>query len=351
MKTMTKIIIGMGLGSTIPIIAGLTVVLFATAGQQTALTLLYSKIPAALSNTFLEAAILQNEPEEAVAILRKQASYVRMLGNNSFMKQSLVEDTYMVYEAQITSHGYLALSNWIDELQQLLGDYDSYWFRVMQGHVAAVVERNASTDSEYEIASVFPAFDRPYRPRIENAIYHKNYNKLKEWCREYDEAKYNFIALNPYSRNRYLRGAYDGSIVLLADGGKSPMSQSDIHPAFLTDEFVPYKFAVKREDESRMLRLSFRSVPGIRMRLESIAFERGQKRTTYSQNDLLYVGKSGFILDDGSYLLADNMQADVLTLYPRDGLFPPSETISISLRFEKLPFVNHEYCQTTRPTE
>ena len=85
MKTMTKIIIGMGLGSTIPIIAGLTVVLFATAGQQTALTLLYSKIPAALSNTFLEAAILQNEPEEAVAILRKQASYVRMLGNNSFM--------------------------------------------------------------------------------------------------------------------------------------------------------------------------------------------------------------------------------------------------------------------------
>ena len=102
---------------------------------------------------------------------------------------------------------------------------------------------------------------------------------------------------------------------------------------------------VEREKESRMLKLSFRSVPGIRLKLKSIVFTTGQESTVFSQKDLYYIGKLGFILDDGSYLLTDNLQADVLTLYPRDGLFPPSETISFVLQFEKLSIAKNEYCQ------
>ena len=87
------------------------------------------------------------------------------------------------------------------------------------------------------------------------------------------------------------------------------------------------------------------TVPGIRLKLKSIEFARGQEITIYAQEDLYYIGKLGFILDDGSYLLTDNMQADVLALFPRDGLFPPSETISFFLQFEKLSLVKNEYCQ------
>ena len=337
--------IGIGLGCAIPVIVGSIVILFATVSQLSSLTILYSKIPATLSNTFLEAAIIQNSSEEAIVILKKQASYVRMLGNNNLMKQRLVEDTYMVYETFTTTHDYLVLSRWINELQELLGDYDSYWFRVMKGHLDAIADRTVSTNLEYEITSVFPAFDRPYRPEIESAINHKNYDKLKELCNRYEQAKYNFIALNPYFRNRYQRGSYDGLIMLQADADESQPSGSHTHPAFLTDEFVPYKFVLKREKESRMLKLSFRSVPGIRLKLKSIVFTRGQESTIYSQKDLYYIGKLGFILDDGSYLLTDNLQTDVLTLYPRDGLFPPSETISLFLQFEKLSIAKNDYCQ------
>jgi hypothetical protein len=345
MKTMFKIIIGMCLGCMIPVIVGSIVIVFATVNQLSSLTIFYSKIPAILSNTYLESAMVQNEPEEAVAILKKQASYVRMLGNNNLMKKRLVEDTYMVYETLTTTHDYLTLSGWVYELQELLGDYDSYWFRIMQGHLDAIVDRTGSTNSDYEITSVFPAFDRPYRPEIESAINHKNYAKLKELCRRYEQAKYNFIAVNPYFRNRYQQHSSDGVIMLLADDDESQISKSHTHPAFLTDEFVPYKFMVEREKESRMLKLSFRSVPGIRLKLKSIVFTTGQESTVFSQKDLYYIGKLGFILDDGSYLLTDNLQADVLTLYPRDGLFPPSETISFVLQFEKLSIAKNEYCQ------
>ncbi len=345
MKTMFKIIIGMGIGCMIPVIAGSIVILFATTSQLSSLSIFYSKIPAILSNTYLESAIIDSNFGGAVAILKKQASYVRMLGNSNLMKKRLVEDTYMVYETLTTTHDYLALSRWMHELQESLGDYDSYWFRVMKGHIDVIVDRTDSTNLEYEITSEFPAFDRPYRPEIESAIKHKNYDKLKELCHRYEQAKYNFIALNPYFRNRYQPHSYDGLIMLLADDDESQISGSYTHPAFLTDEFVHYKFTVEREQESRMLKLSFRSVPGIRLRLKSIVFEKGQESTIYSQKDLYYIGKLGFILDDGSYLLTDNMQADVLALFPRDGLFPPSETISFVLQFEKLSFVKNEYCQ------
>ena len=80
------------------------------------------------------------------------------------------------------------------------------------------------------------------------------------------------------------------------------------------------------------------------MKLKSIVFEKGQQKLVYTQDDLLYLGKHGFALDDGSYLISGNMQADVLAIYPRNGTFPASDAISFTLQFEKLSLVKYKDC-------
>ena len=351
MKSLNNFIVGISIGLLIPVFFGLALVLVATPSKLTTLTLLYSQIPAALANTYLDSAILQSRPREAVSILRKQAGYARMLGNNDLMKKRLVEDTYMVYEAVVDPRGYRALSDWVGELDLLLGDYDSYWFGVIRSHVDAVKNRNAFSEAAQELVATFPAFDRPYRPHIENAIRSDNYELLERLCQEYNEAKYNFIALNPYQRNRHLRGIYDGSIVLLGNSNAHDSAITQRHPALLTDRFVRYEFMLDRATETQMLRLSFRSIPGIRVRVKSVLFEEGEESVSYRREELLYMGKFGFLLEDGSYLIADNMQGDILTLFPRDGRFPTSDKVSLYLQFDKLPLVNYAACAPNPPGE
>ena len=99
-----------------------------------------------------------------------------MLGNNNLMKRRLVEDTYMVYQSIVEEDGYRVLSTWMDELQELLGAYDSYWFNVMQNHIDIVTSRQMSDTEKVNVASMFPAFALPYRPEMENTIKAENYD-------------------------------------------------------------------------------------------------------------------------------------------------------------------------------
>ena len=344
MRKINQLAIGIFIGLLSPIIFGFAVLIVANPSQLTTLTSVYSNVPAMLANTYLEAAVLSNEPEQAIKILRKQAGYARMLGNNNLMKRRLVEDTYMVYQSTVEKDGYRVLSIWMDELQELLGTYDSYWFNVMRNHIDVVTNRKMPDTEKTNVASMFPAFALPYRPDMESAIKAENYDFLKILCDKYSEAHYNFVALNPYLRNRYGRSRYDGSIILLGDNTSESSISYGAHPAFLTKDFVLYRFRVNRENPTRDLRLSFRSIPGVKMKLKSIVFEKDQKKVVYTQDDLLYLGKHGFVLGDGSYLISGNMQADVLALFPRNGMFPVSDAIIFSLQFEKLSLVNYNDC-------
>ncbi len=342
-KSISKILIGMGVGCVIPVIALMILILVSSVPQLTSLTIFYSRIPAILSSTYLDTAILTQDTLEAVTGLEKQGSYARVLGNNNLMRRQLVENTYMVYETITDPYDYLVLADWLEKLGYLLGDYQSYWFDLMNAHIAAIKNPANIIDLTHELTSIFPAFDRPYRPAIEAALNNSDYLFLKQLCNDYDNAKYNFLALNPYHKYRYRAGLYDASIILLPDH-KTSGEDLHTHRAFLTEQFVPYEFRVRRVKETRSLRLSYRSLPGVRLKIKSIRFLTGQVSTVYSDKDLNYVGKYGFILDDGSYLLTDSMQSDVITFYPIKGFFPKSEVVVFYLQFEKLPIVKNQEC-------
>ena len=299
----------------------------------------YASVPATAYHREFRLAIAQGNFQNANMFLSKQAALADFMGMNSEMVRQLVANTGDLMQTARNKSQYHASLPWLSRLSKLAPN--NLYVGLMTIEAKIHTGQTVKDEELEQHREITPALDRIYRAAILTNLKQGHTLAIKAWCELYSQSHLGSLDTKHYPDASYINQGMRAFLVEILDKTGKPITLP--HTGLELNHTSEYNFEFHRAPQQKSIRLHFPVLPGVKVNLESIQFRSLDSEKIFSANEFVMLPKTGYITSESEFLIT-SMAGDIITLIPRDGQFPRSDTIRLRMKFSRLPVFSGREC-------